>query len=66
MSQPDGNPKEHQHQSPATPSQEFAAYCEAEFERRQNSGADFDEHLYRKAMALVMDKLANLEGEVRS
>lgn len=49
--------------APTTPSQEFAAYCESEFERRLNSGEEFDEHVYRKAMGLVMDKLTALEGE---
>ena len=44
-----------------TPSQEFTAYCESEFERRLNSGSDFDEHQYRKAMMLVKDKLEVLE-----
>ena len=63
MSEPDQNQNPSQDESQNTPSQDFAAYCEAEFERRLNSGADFDEHQYRKAMALVMDKLANLEGE---
>jgi len=48
---------------PTTASQEFAAYCESEFERRQNSGVNFDERLYREAMELVMNKLAALEGE---
>ena len=46
-----------------TPSQDFAAYCEAEFERRLNSGEDFDEQRYREAMQLVMGKLQRLEDE---
>ena len=61
MSRPDDEP--YKPQPTSTPSQEFSAYCEAEFERRLNSGSDFDEHQYRKAMALVMDKLATLESE---
>jgi len=61
MSQPDEQSQ--QQSTPGTPSQEFAAFCEAEFERRLNSGVDFDEYQYRKAMALVMDKLASIEGE---
>lgn len=61
MSRPDDD--SNKPQPPNTPSQEFAAYCEAEFERRLNSGSDFDEHQYRKAMVLVMEKLANLEDE---
>lgn len=48
-----------------TPSQEFALFCEAEFERRLNSGNDFDEQQYRRAMDLVMEKLRRLEDEGR-
>ena len=48
------------------PSEEFAAYCEAEFERRLNSGEKFDEAKYRKAMTMVLDRLARLEHEGRS
>ena len=48
------------------PSEEFAAYCEAEFERRLNSGGDFDEAVYRKAMAMVLDRLIRLEQEGRA
>ena len=47
------------------PSEEFSAYCEAEFERRLNSGTNFDEALYRKAMAMVLDRLGRLENEGR-
>lgn len=48
------------------PSEEFSAYCEAEFERRLNSGEGFDERLYRKAMTMVLDRLLQLEeGESR-
>ena len=32
------------------PSEEFALYCEAEFERRLNSGEDLDVAAYREAM----------------
>jgi hypothetical protein len=46
-----------------TPSEEFASYCEAEFERRLNSGDDFEQGRYQKAMALVMDRLQDLERE---
>lgn len=46
-----------------TPSQEFALFCESEFERRRNSGNDFDEQRYRRAMRLVMEKLQRLEDE---
>ena len=45
------------------PSEEFALYCEAEFERRLNSGEDFDVAAYREAMELVMTKLKLLEAE---
>ena len=47
------------------PSEEFAAYCEAEFERRLNSGESFSETQYRKAMAMVLDRLSRLETEGR-
>lgn len=49
-----------------TPSEEFAAYCEAEFERRLNSGDDFDEATYRRAMDMVLDRLRRLEEEARA
>ncbi len=45
------------------PSEEFAIYCEAEFERRLNSGEDFDLDSYREAMEQVMTKLKLLETE---
>ena len=48
-----------------TPSEEFSAFCETEFERRLNSGQEFDEGLYRKARDLVMDRLVRLEREER-
>ncbi len=48
------------------PSQEFSAYCEAEFERRLNSGERFDEAGYRKAMAMVVERLIQLEEEGRA
>ena len=47
----------------APPSEEFAAYCEAEFERRLNSGNDFDEAAYREAMEMATKKLLILEEE---
>jgi hypothetical protein len=46
-----------------TPSEEFAAYCEVEFERRRNAGDIFDEALNRAAMELVLDKLASHDRE---
>lgn len=45
------------------PSEEFTDYCEAEFERRLNSGDTFEEAPYRKAMAMVLDRLVRLEEE---
>lgn len=48
------------------PSEEFVAYCEAEFERRLNSGESFDESQYRQAMAMVLERLTALEEEGRS
>ena len=54
------------HSGVKTPSQEFSAYCEAEFERRLNSGESFDETRYRKAMNMVLDRLLKLEEEARS
>ena len=47
------------------PSDDFSAYCEAEFERRLNSGKPFDETLYRKAMDMVLARLIRLEEEGR-
>ncbi len=52
--------------SPNTPASEFAAWCEAEFERRCNLGDDFDEGHYRKAMQLVIDRLQRLKNEGRA
>lgn len=49
-----------------SPSGEFAAWCEAEFERRRNTGETFDEAHYRQAMELVLDKLQRLEEEGRA
>lgn len=46
------------------PAQDFADYCEAEFERRRNSDEDFDESGYREAMEIVMRKLQALVSEV--
>ena len=46
-----------------TPSEEFTAYCEVEFERRRNAGDTFDEALNRAAMELVLDKLAGHDRE---
>ncbi len=48
------------------PAVEFATWCEAEFARRRNSGNDFDEAHYRKAMQLVIERLQGLEDEGRA
>lgn len=47
------------------PSEDFSAFCEAEFERRLNSGEAFDERRYRQAMGLVLERLTQLEEEAR-
>lgn len=47
----------------APPSEDFAAYCNAEFERRLNSGNEFDEAAYKEAMDMAMKKLVLLEDE---
>ena len=58
-------PSPAKHHGVKKPSEEFSAYCEAEFERRLNSGGQFDEPLYRKAMTMVLDRLSRLEEEAR-
>ena len=45
------------------PSEAFIAYCNAEFDRRRNSGEPFDEAAYREAMALTLNKIRALEEE---
>ena len=60
-----GGPEPNKQVALKKPSDEFAAYCEAEFERRLNSGESFDEDSYRKAMAMVVDRLQRLEYEGR-
>ena len=45
------------------PSEEFATYCEAEFERRVNSGEVFDEAADREAMDMALASLRTLEDE---
>lgn len=52
--------------APSTPADEFLTYCEAEFERRLNSGDGFDEAAYRKAMHMVHERLVGLEDAGRS
>jgi hypothetical protein len=48
------------------PSDEFSAYCDAEFERRLNSGEPFDERLFQRARDMVLDRLLRLEEARRS
>jgi len=40
------------------PARDFAEFCEAEFERRRNSDAPFDEESYREARDMVLSRLA--------
>ena len=42
-------------------SEEFVAYCEGEFDRRMNSGDEFDEEGFREAMDVALAKLRKLE-----
>jgi hypothetical protein len=65
MAASDG-PRPGKNPSVKKPSEEFSAYCEAEFERRLNSGEVFDEARYRKAMSMVLDRLMRIEAEGRS
>ena len=58
-------PSPKQHPGVNKPSEEFTAYCEAEFERRLNSGEDFDAKAYRAAMQMVRERLIALEQEGR-
>jgi hypothetical protein len=48
-----------------SPEQEFASYCEAEFERRRSSDEPFDETAYREAMAMTLEKLQAIAGKER-
>ncbi|WP_177418651.1 nodulation protein E [endosymbiont of Lamellibrachia barhami] len=43
--------------------QEFINYCEAERDRRRNSGDEFDEESFAVAMERVLRKLKVLEDE---
>ena len=49
--------------APKSPSEEFKDYCDAEFEHRRNSGANFNEPLYTEAMNLVLGNLNRIEVE---
>lgn len=48
---------------PNAASEEFRKFCEAEFERRSNTGEEFDEAPYREAMEMVLKRLRQLEEE---
>ena len=43
--------------------QEFLAYCNAERERRLNSGENFDQEAFEEAIQMVLDKLRVLADE---
>ena len=45
------------------PSEDFAAYCASEFERRRNADAPFDEPAYQQAMDMAIKKLRCREEE---
>lgn len=45
----------------STSSEEFTSFCNAEFERRLNSGTNFDDKKYKQAMRLVLEKLRQAE-----
>ena len=42
---------------------DFAAWCEAEFERRRNADEPFDEAAYREAMEMTLRRLRTLADE---
>jgi hypothetical protein len=43
--------------------EEFLAYCDAERERRLNSGEAFDQEAFEQAVQMVLDKLRVLADE---
>jgi hypothetical protein len=43
--------------------EEFLAYCDAERERRLNSGESFDQEAFDAAVQMVLDKLRVLADE---
>jgi hypothetical protein len=47
----------------ARPSAAFTAYCDAELERRRDSGEDFDEARFRAAVELALTRLRAAEDE---
>ena len=48
---------------PLATAEAYIRFCEAEFDRRKNTGESFDEAGYRQAMALTLQKLKKLEEE---
>jgi hypothetical protein len=44
------------------PAGEFSFYCQEEFQRRSNSGEDFDAELYEEAVQFVLSKLQKRQG----
>ena len=46
-----------------TSAEEFLAYCNAERERRLNSGEPFDQESFELAVQMVLDKLSVLADE---
>ena len=45
------------------PAREFLAYCEIEVERQLNSGKDFDETAFSKAVNLAVHHLKMMEED---
>lgn len=50
-------------EDPGASAREFSAYCNAERERRRNSGETFDEKVFDEAVETVMRKLRILAEE---
>ena len=46
------------------PAGEFSIYCQEEFQRRSNSGEDFDAELYEEAVQFVLSKLKQRKGSL--
>ena len=50
-------------EGPGSSAEEFLAYCNAERERRLNSGEAFDQESFELAVQMVLDKLRVLADE---
>lgn len=48
---------------PNGPAREFLAYCEIEVERQLNSGKEFDETAFSKAVTLAVHHLKMMEED---